>query len=327
MKIIANWPGTNWMPVPKGRKADLYDAVVDDAYSLDLVVVVLLDVACDQLAVDVEADPDRSGDEVGPSQRWGRREDRFVQDTVSESGDDEESGRAVQQSPACVPTEQVANLADTAGIATCNHGLLQPRREQSSPTRQDRPQCQHPESGRADDSQRSAEGAGSARGQEDVRRQQQDAEDRDAAVPDRGSIDTVEPPLNDGQRADQHQHDGQEQDRHRPETLTHVARGEPVRRPGCDPEDHLRTNQAGDRQGTDIPAPARSRWPHHPRDCTPDAAPADRAVVDRAGRRRPGMYRRCGGRRRCPRLRLPPSSGPSSRQTGGGAAAVPGHSP
>jgi len=85
-----------------------------------------------------------------------------------------------------------------------------------------------------------------------VRHQQQEAGDRQAAVPDRGAIDAVEPLLNPRQRADQDQADRQKQDRLGTQQLPDVAPGRLTCRSRHDPQDHLGDRERRDRRRPDV---------------------------------------------------------------------------
>ena len=146
-------------------------------------------------------------------------------------------------------------------------------------------------------------------GQQDVRRQQDQTGDRDAAMPDRGTVDPVEPLLDPGQRADEHQADRQQQDRLGAQQLPDVAPGGLARRAA-----RRSTGRPGPRRGrrssSARPRGRRTshaaRAPRHGSAARPPArattggsrCPAARAPRRRAPRR---ARRSAGARRRAPR--------------------------
>ena len=286
--------------VPADRAhRDLDHPFVDLAHGLHLVVVQREEEARQQLAVDVEAQPDGADRDVAPAQERRAVERRPVEHAVHEARGDEEPGRAVQRSPALVAAEDPASLAHTRRVARGDHEAAQRPRHHRLPARQDRPQRERDHADRPDRTQRSAErGAVRVRGQQDVRRQQDQAGDRDAAMPDRGTVDPVEPLLDPGQRADEHQPDRQQQDRLGAQQLPDVAPGGLARRAA--------------RRSTGGPEPRRGRRSSSAR---PRGRRTSRAVrAPRHGSAGRPPRRVTTGGSRCPSGARPPRAPPRARR-------------
>ena len=214
---------------------------------------------------------------------------------MHEAGGDEEPGGAVQRSPALVAAEDAASLAHPRRVARGDHEAAQRPRHHRLPARQDGPQGERDHADRPDRTERSSErGAVRVGGQQDVRRQQDQAGDGDAAMPDRGTVDPVEPLLDPGQRADEHQPDRQQQDRLGAQQLPDVAPGGLAGGPRDDPQEGLSHDEDDDRRRPDLAGDElRARCVH-------------RATVARRDRPR----RATTGGSRCPsaarRRRAPP---------------------
>ena len=209
--------------------------------------------AREQLSVDVEADPDGSDRDVAPAQDGSVGKGRPVEHAVHETRGDEEPGGAVQRPPALVAAEHAANVAHARHVSHGEHEASQGRRHHRLPARQDRPQRERSQPDRSDRSERSSERrAVWTRRQQDVRRQQDQAGDRHAAMPDRGPVDPVEPLLDPRQGADEHETDRQQQDRFAAEKLPEVAPGRLARGPRDEPQDAHADDEDADRRRPDI---------------------------------------------------------------------------
>ena len=152
---------------------------------------------------------------------------------MCESRGDEESGGPVQCPPAVVVAEHAANVAHNRCVSPRAHEATHRRWSHGLPARQDRPHCQHRQADRADRAERPPERrAVGTRRQKDVRCQQDQPADRDAAMPDRGPVDPIEPLLHPGQGADEHETDREQQDRFAAKKLPEIAPGRLACRPG-----------------------------------------------------------------------------------------------
>ena len=90
---------------------NLDEPVVDLSHRIDLVVVQREKEACDEFAIDVEAEPDGSDRDIRPAQERRMVKRRSVEYSVEEPGSDEKPGRAMQHSPPLVASEDLVNRA------------------------------------------------------------------------------------------------------------------------------------------------------------------------------------------------------------------------
>ena len=143
-------------------------------------------------------------------------------------------------------------------------------RDDRLPARQDRPHDQCHEADCTDRAQRSAQcGAVWAARQQNVRSQQDQTGDRNAAMPDRGPVDPVEPFLDPWKRADEHEGDREQEDRLRTQELSDIASGRFSRGSSDEPHEGPNANDEHDRRGSDFPS---DEPPVHAEDPTPRTA-------------------------------------------------------
>jgi hypothetical protein len=208
---------------------------------------------------------------------------------VHEARSHEESGRAMQRSPALVATQDAANAPHDGRLANGNHRASRDRRHHELPARDDRPQRKGHHADRADRTQRATESAAALRVgcQQDVRPQKHDACDGNPSVPDRSTVDPVEPNTSTHGGADQCQADRQKQHGLGAEQLADVAGGLFTRRFRHHPEHGVADKQQSDGHRPELtsgetgervpPAQATEyhpgRLPNEPtRHCTPKAS-------------------------------------------------------
>jgi hypothetical protein len=173
---------------------------------------------------------------------------------VQETRRDEESGGAVQSPPALVAAEDATNLAHTRRVAQRADDPPQAGGHDRLPTWQDRPQHERHEADHTDHRERSSERRAVRAGrQQDVWQQQGNAADRNPSMPDRGTIDSVEPFLDPRQRADQNETDRQQQDRLSAEELPNVTACWLPRRPRYQPQDGHPAHKRADRRRPRLP--------------------------------------------------------------------------
>ena len=178
---------------------------------------------------------------------------RPVEDAVQEPGGDEQPRRAVQGAPAVVAAEDPAYVTNDGGVACHDDEAAQRSRHHRLPARQDRPGRKRYQPDRADRPERPAERRPlRARRHQHVRREQHDAGDRDASMPDRRAVDAVEPDLDPRQRADEHEADRQEQNRFGAEQLAEVAADRHAGGPRRYPQDRVGDDQEGDCSRPDL---------------------------------------------------------------------------
>ena len=159
----------------------------------------------------------------------------------------------MQRSPALVAAEDAADITHDRCIAGRDHEAPQQRRHHRLPSRQDRPERERHQADGPDHTEWPAErGAVRVRRQQHVRSQQDQAGDRNTAMPDCRLVDPVEPFLHPRQRADQHEADRQEQDRLGAQQLPDVARGGLPGGPRDDPEDGLGEDEDADDRRPDL---------------------------------------------------------------------------
>ena len=209
--------------------------------------------AREQLAVDVEPHPDRADRDVAPAQDRCVVERRPVEHAVHEARGDEQPRGAVQRPPAVVAAEDAADVTHDRCIARREHEAAQRR----GTTDCQRGRIAHSASATRPMAPITPSGPPSVvpSGFEDskhVRSQQDQAGDRDAAMPDRGPVDPVEPLLHPGQRADEHEPDREEQDRLGAQQLPDIAAGWLSGGPGDDPQDDLGEDEDADRRRPDL---------------------------------------------------------------------------
>lgn len=219
----------------------------------------------EQLAVDVEPNPDGSDRDVTPAKNGSVVKGRPIEHAVHETRGDEEPRGAMQRPPAVIAAEHAANVTHDRCFARGAHKAPQRRGHDGLPARQDRPQCERHEADRPDHSERPAErGAVGVRRQQDVRCQQDQTGDRYAAMPDRSTVDPVEPLFHPRQRADQYETDRQQQNRFRAQKLPDIAPGRPACGPRNEPQDahaadkdadRRRPNLSGDESATHVRNP------------------------------------------------------------------------
>ena len=111
----ANWPGRKAKRSPERSQPDLEGRVVDGLDRRHLVVVGAREAPGEQLAVEVEGEPDAAGDDVGPAQQL-RAEDGGVHEPVREAEGEEEPGEAVEAAPQPVAADPPADEADRRGL-------------------------------------------------------------------------------------------------------------------------------------------------------------------------------------------------------------------
>lgn len=162
----------------------------------------------------------------------------------------------MEGTPALVPTEQPTNVAYERRIARGPHQVPKRRRRNRLPARQNGPDGKAGQADRSDRSERHAErGAVRARRKQDVRREQDDASDRNAAVPYGSAVDPIEPLLHPRQGADQHETDRKQENRLGAQELPEVTASGRSSRTADEPQ-----SAHGDDQGPD------ERWPNLPGD-------------------------------------------------------------
>ena len=173
---------------------------------------------------------------------------------MDEAGGDEQPGRAMQEPPALVPAEDAAHVAHQRRIA---RGEDERRETVAGTTDCQRGRIAHTASATSPIAPIAPSGPPSAvpsglDDKQDVRSQQDEAGDRNAAVPDRSPVDPVEPLLDPRQRADQHEADREEQDRLGPEELTQIGAARLVWRPDDGPQDSEPDHEETDRRRADL---------------------------------------------------------------------------
>ena len=229
------------MTRPIGRSATSTRPSSISLDRLHLVVMQRQEEARQEFAVGVEPQPDGADCHVAPAQDRCLVEHRRVEDAVHETGGDEQPCGSVQRSPALVAAERAAEITHDRCIAGREHETPQRRRRHRLPSRQDRPERERHQADRPDHTKWPAERcAVRVRRQQHVRSQQDQAGDRNTAMPDCRLVDPVEPLLNPRQRADENEPNRKEQDRLCAQQLPDVARGGLPGRPRDDPEDGLR---------------------------------------------------------------------------------------
>ena len=190
-----------------------------------------------------------------------------VEHAVDEARGDEEARRAMHEPPALVSAEDATNLADTGCVVRRPYDAAKRRRDNRLPARQDRPHDQCHEADRTDRAQRSAQrGAVWAARQQNVRSQQDQTGDRNAAMPDRSPVDPVEPFLDPWKRADEDEGDREQQDRLRTQELSDIASGRFSRGSSDEPHEAPDAHEEHDRRGPDFPS---DEAPAHTEHATP----------------------------------------------------------
>ena len=254
----ANWPGRNAKRSPRGRSQISNGRVVDGLDRGHLVVVGASDAPGQQLAVEVEGEPDATDRDVRPAQQL-RAEDGRVHEAVGEAESEEDPGEPVEAAPQSVAADPPADEPDGGGLHQPEDGRTQRTRGDRAPARGDGP---HGERRQTDDADR-AERRAQLGGVRVARRRDVDAdEDRpghgDPPMPHRRLVDAVEELLDPAKRADQDEPDRQEQDALRPEQLAderaRVAVGSGEHPEQSEDDDEGRDGRGPDHAGDEVRA-------------------------------------------------------------------------
>lgn len=119
---MANCPGTKGIGAPTGASERFHDFIAEELDVVHLVVVECNEVACEELPVGVEGEPDGTDRHVDPAQRRCLRERRPVEDAVHKSHGYEEPRRAVKRPPALIAAEYGPCASDSGDLSQRDDG-------------------------------------------------------------------------------------------------------------------------------------------------------------------------------------------------------------